>query len=166
MLLLFELSHQLVESFSYVVQLLFEKPSQFLFDLLHHLGIVFHQALGVVYHLPEINHVLFNRIRYIRGVIREAQALTHFLNLHELVPIVIIVNALYAHLGRACLAKVLNHLVWMLWTRYTLKISKQKRYCLLRVDKVNDFLIFPALLGVSFNNRLIVIRALCKAFSV
>ncbi len=64
MLLLFELPHQLVEALRDVVQLLFQQPCQLLLDLLDHLRIVLDQPLRIVYHLSQVDNILFNRVRY------------------------------------------------------------------------------------------------------
>lgn len=67
MLLLFELPHQLVEPLRDVVQLLFQQPRQLLLDLLDHLRIVLDQPLRIVYHLSQVDHILFHRVRYINN---------------------------------------------------------------------------------------------------
>lgn len=72
---------------------------------------------------------------------------THFFNLHELMPIVVIVDALDADLDGAGLAKVLNHLVWMSWTWYALKVSKQQWHRLFTIYEIKYFLIFPTLIS-------------------
>ena len=64
MLLLFKLPHQLVEALCDIVQLLLEEPRQLLLDLLDHLCIVLNQPFGVVYHLPQVYHVLLHRVSY------------------------------------------------------------------------------------------------------
>ena len=64
MLLFFKLAHQLVEALSDIVKLLLEEPSQLFLDLLDHLSIVLNQPLGVVYHLPQVYHILLHRVSY------------------------------------------------------------------------------------------------------
>ena len=66
MLLLFKLPHQLVEALGDIVQLLLEEPRQLLLDLLDHLRIVLNQPFRVVYHLPQVYHVLLHRVSYTR----------------------------------------------------------------------------------------------------
>lgn len=64
LLLLFQLANEFIEAFVDVVQLLFKEPGKLFLDLLDHLCIVLNEALGVVDHLAQINHVLLHRVRY------------------------------------------------------------------------------------------------------
>ncbi len=61
--------------------------------------------------------------------------------------VVVVVDTLDADLDGAGLAKVLNHLVWMSWTWYTLKISKQQWHGFFTIYEIENFLIFATLLS-------------------
>ena len=122
MLLLLKLAHQLIEPLCDVVQLLFEEPRQLLLHLFYHLRVVLNQPLRIVDHLPQIYHVLLHRVSYKHKVILEA--ITHFLDLHELVAIVVVVDALDADLRGTGLTKVLNHLMRVFRARDALKVSE------------------------------------------
>jgi hypothetical protein len=89
--------------------------------------------------------------------------LTHFFNLHKLMPVVVVIDTLNTDLDGAGFAKVLNHFMRMSWTRYALKITKEQRHSFFTIDKIEYFLIFPAFFRRPLNYRLIVIGTLSKA---
>ena len=100
----------------------------------------------------------FTELAIMRG--EAVNIFTHFFNLHQLVTIVIVVDTFNANLDRACLAKVLNHLMRMPRARYALEVTEQQRHCLLAVNEIKYFLVLSAFICCSFNNGLIVIWTL------
>jgi hypothetical protein len=79
-------------------------------------------------------------------------------------PVVVVIDTLNTHLDGTCFAKVLYHFMWMSWTWYALKISKEQWHSLFTIDKIKYFLIFPALLSRPLNYGLVIIGTLCQSF--
>lgn len=100
LLLLLQLSLQLGEAVLDVVELDLHQSLKLFLDLPQQTLVLVNESVRVVQHLPKVNDVLL-------------QGIAHLFNWHKGVSVVIVVYALGAHAGRACLAKVVNDLVWM-----------------------------------------------------
>ena len=126
MFLLFQLPHEFVKAFMDILHLLLHQSLQLLFDLLYEFRVLFDESLCIVYHLTQINHILFHRVSYI-WVRLMVKVITHFFNLHELMTVVVIIDTLYTHRLTASLAEILYHFVRMLGTGDAVKVAKEQR---------------------------------------
>ena len=126
MFLLFQLPHEFVKAFMDVLHLLLHQSLQLLFDLLYEFRVLFDESLCIVNHLTQVYHILLHRVSYI-WVRLMVKAITHFFNLHELMTVVVIIDAFNTNRLTASLAEILYHFVRMFGTGDAVKVAKEQR---------------------------------------
>ena len=113
-LLIFQLFSQFSKSLVDIFHLLELKPVKFIFDLLNKFLIFFIESVRIYKHFLKIKNILL-------------QTASHFLYLHQVMPIMLIKHTFHTNRTRTLLTKILNTLALMPWTRNEISMILELR---------------------------------------